>query len=153
MEPMPWIRLALVVPLALALSSCGTLLSQAAGRSGCGNTPATRPNVYSGFVLDVQEGLRYRCPATGECTFFAPGPTANVELFLLLDIPLSLALDTVLLPYTAYQQAKHGNICTKGVPWPPPDHYERPAAATGTDGSPTVTAERRNRTDAPGATR
>lgn len=115
------IRCAPIVPLLLVLASCGTLLSQAGGPGGCGSNPATLPNVYSGVVLDVQGGLDYKCPVSGECEFFSPGASNNVELFLLLDIPLSLTLDTILLPYTAYKQLKHGNICTKGVPGPAVD--------------------------------
>lgn len=127
----------------LLLASCGTLISQGAGKILCGERPATLPNVYSGVALDVQGGFRYQCPPAGECTFFSPGPSANVELFLILDIPLSLALDTLLLPYTIYQQVQHGNICTRGVPGPPPERYRaEPSAATQTEGTTTVTVER-----------
>jgi uncharacterized protein YceK len=137
-------RRALITPCLLLLSSCGTLLSQAAGKSGCGEDPATLPNAYSGVVLDVQQGFRYRCPPVGECTFFSPGPSANVELFLILDIPLSLALDTILLPYTVYQQVNHGNICTRGVPGPPPERYRvEPTDPAQPDGTTTVTVEPR----------
>lgn len=140
---MPSLRVALIAPWLLILASCGTLLSQAAGKSGCGEHPATLPNAYSGVVLDVQGGLRYRCHPVGECTWFSPGPSANVELFLILDVPLSLALDTILLPYTVYRQVKHGNICTKGVPGPPPERYRvEPGDPGRPDGTTTVTVER-----------
>jgi hypothetical protein len=37
-----------------------------------------------------------------------PG-TNNAELFFLLDIPVSLGADTILLPLTIYEQIKYGN--------------------------------------------
>lgn len=54
------------------------------------------PRVYSGTVVD------------------AHGITAdNLGLFALIDLPLSFALDTVLLPYTIFRQIRLGNIESK----------------------------------------
>jgi uncharacterized protein YceK len=66
------------------------------------------PNVYGGTVTDVRGA-------------FHSGPTNNVEAFLILDIPLSIAADTIILPYTIYRQIQYGNICPKDnvVPSPP----------------------------------
>lgn len=50
------------------------------------------PRVYSGTVLDI-----YNVGAE------------NAGFFVLLDMPFSLILDTVLLPYTAYRQYKEGD--------------------------------------------
>jgi uncharacterized protein YceK len=118
----PWISMKAVafragILAVLVLCSCGTMISRSLMPRYCGKEPL--PNVYSGVVLDVQGALHYECAESGECRFFTPGPTNNVELFLLLDIPLSLALDTCLLPWTAYQQIRHGNICNKLQPITP----------------------------------
>lgn len=58
------------------------------------------PRVYSGAKYDLFCSLR----------------ADNVGLFIfLLDTPLSIAVDTVALPYTIYQQIKYGSICKDGI--------------------------------------
>ena len=35
----------------------------------------------------------------------------GMGILCFIDLPLSLALDTVVLPYTAYKQYRYGNYC------------------------------------------
>jgi uncharacterized protein YceK len=69
------------------------------------------PHVYSGTVTDFERILTpLMCPCGGESglafltyyPFFLP-------LFI-IDLPLSAAADTIILPYTTYKQIKFGNI-------------------------------------------
>ena len=74
---------------------------------------APLPNMYSGVILDVQGIAHYGCDNNGNCEFGHYKETNNFEFFCLIDLPLSLAMDTVLLPVTIYKQFKYGNICKK----------------------------------------
>jgi len=74
----------------------------------------TNPHVYSGTV-DAFEMIFYpsMCPCgslafLGFYPFFLP--------FLIIDLPLSAAADTIILPYTTYRQIKFGNI-ESGCPY------------------------------------
>lgn len=69
------------------------------------------PNIYSGVITDVRGIGHYGCGTNDKCEYGYYKETNNVEFFLVVDIPLSLALDTVLLPITIYKQLKYGNIC------------------------------------------
>ena len=62
------------------------------------------PSFYSGFSYDMCASLLARPGEIGQNT---------ASLLYLLDAPLSLAADTVILPYTLYQQASHGNVMLK----------------------------------------
>lgn len=60
------------------------------------------PRIYSGLAFDF-------------CVLHAPpDPTGVLLPFVLLDLPLSGVLDTVVLPYTVYQQVSGGNL---GIYW------------------------------------
>ncbi|WP_285419779.1 YceK/YidQ family lipoprotein [Pseudomonas sp. efr-133-TYG-5] len=60
------------------------------------------PRVYSGVAYDF-------------CALHAPpDPTGILLPFVLVDLPLSGVLDTVVLPYTIYRQVMEGNI---GIYW------------------------------------
>ncbi len=72
---------------------------------------APLPNIYSGVISDVKGIGHYGCDANGKCEYGHSKGTNNMELFLMIDIPLSFALDTVILPVTIYKQLKYGNIC------------------------------------------
>jgi uncharacterized protein YceK len=82
----------------------------------------TIPSVYSGTVFDVK-GV------------FHTGPTNNVELLLLIDIPLSVAADTMILPYTIYRQIRYGSICPKKNVVPAPPNQSMDPGARRTDGA------------------
>lgn len=77
----------------------------------------TFPNVYSGSTLDL-----------------ACIPAENAGFFCLVDLPLSLVVDTLILPYTAYRQIHEGNwydqqTCLERTETKPPSekqsHLER----------------------------
>ena len=69
------------------------------------------PHIYSGLVSDFQI-LAYpvSCPCSGESGL---GAILLYPLLLplsIIDIPLSFAADTLVLPYTIHRQKKYGNI-------------------------------------------
>jgi uncharacterized protein YceK len=66
------------------------------------DSPKSFPRVYSGTLGD------------GYCV--THDQSGQIGFFCLLDLPLSLAADTVLLPYTAYQQIHHGNYHARCIP-------------------------------------
>ena len=90
---------------AWAVSGCGTALTvlqddEDAARSLRKQKTYCQsiPRIYSGLAHDF-------------CLLNAPpDPTGILVPFVLLDLTLSGALDTVALPYTIYRQAVHGNI-------------------------------------------
>jgi uncharacterized protein YceK len=63
----------------------------------------TLPRLYSGVLFD------------GWCITHA-GQAAEAFWMCLLDLPLSLAVDTVVLPYKAYKQIEYGNFHPRFVP-------------------------------------
>ncbi|CAI8824520.1 MULTISPECIES: YceK/YidQ family lipoprotein [Pseudomonas] len=102
----------MTIKKAVALGACSWVLS------GCGSATSVLqmdadvardlrkqktycqsiPRIYSGLAFDF-------------CVLNAPpDPTGVLLPFVLLDLPLSGVLDTVVLPYTIYQQVVDGNI-------------------------------------------
>ncbi|MHC8356146.1 YceK/YidQ family lipoprotein [Pseudomonas sp. LB3P81] len=89
----------------LALSGCGTVATvlqndedAARGLRKQKTYCQSIPRVYSGLAYDF-------------CMLNAPpDPTGVLVPFVLLDLALSGALDTVSLPYTIYRQATDGNL-------------------------------------------
>ena len=116
------IRMLVFFALMISFSACATIRTQMTSRenyseeeqeysesvSDC--TLAT-PHVYSGTV-DAFERIfsPIMCPCGGESglAFSAVYPLF-LPLFI-IDMPLSFAADTVILPYTIYRQTKYGNI-------------------------------------------
>jgi len=94
----------------LLLTSCGTLISQQIPVQDCNKFDGPLPNIYSGVILDARVAFHYKC-VMNQCKYFNYEGNDNVGLFFLLDMPLSLALDTALLPFTAYRQIRYGDIC------------------------------------------
>ncbi|MCW8276318.1 YceK/YidQ family lipoprotein [Pseudomonas sp. PCH199] len=91
--------------ISLALTGCGTvatvLQDDAAAAQGL-----RRQKTYCQSIPRVYSGLAYDF-----CVLNAPpDPTGILVPFVLLDLALSGALDTVVLPYTIYRQGKDGNI-------------------------------------------
>ena len=87
---------ALLLCLMLTLQGCASIYTNRhsfyeADEFSCDETHSI-PRVYSGTVLDI-----YNVGAE------------NAGFFVLVDVPFSLILDTVLLPYTAYRQFKDGD--------------------------------------------
>jgi len=64
--------------------------------------PQNLPRIYSGVLAD------------GWCLGFACG--AEGFWLSLFDLPLSLAADTVFLPFKAYEQIRYGNFHPRLVP-------------------------------------
>jgi len=87
-------RFAAIMFVVTSLSGCATLYTQVSDhRKTDVHYGFTVPRVYSGTVVD------------------AHGLTAdNAAFFALIDLPLSLALDTVLFPYTVFRQKRLGFI-------------------------------------------
>ena len=91
--------------ISFALTGCGTVASvlqdDAAAAQGLRKQKTycqSIPRVYSGLAYDF-------------CVLNAPpDPTGILVPFVLLDLALSGALDTVVLPYTVYRQGRDGNI-------------------------------------------
>ncbi len=89
----------------LALSGCGTAVTvlqddEAAARGLRKQKPTASPSLASTAVW----------PTTFCLLHAPPDPTGVLVPFVLLDLTLSGALDTVALPYTIYRQATDGNI-------------------------------------------
>ncbi len=86
---------ALVIVCCFYLTSCGTISTIYMLKE---NKACDPQYIYSGTILDLNF------------------PVADIfGLFLLLDLPLSLVADTIILPYTIPMQMKYGNltkICT-----------------------------------------
>jgi uncharacterized protein YceK len=79
------------------VSGCATgiSLSSAEKETRCGSD-CNVPRIYSGAAVDM-------CGLTAD----------NLALFALVDLPLSLVADTLVLPYTVYAQNKYGDISVK----------------------------------------
>jgi hypothetical protein len=76
--------------------------------SDYGQVPSCLPRVYSGLVVDAWM-VKQTVVQGGE-------GAAQGGLFAFLDIPLSLAADTLVLPFTIYQQIRFGNFRPRLVP-------------------------------------
>jgi uncharacterized protein YceK len=103
-------KVILAVTLLGSVSGCATTYTLAvnphefAVKNGCADD-AVIPYVYSGVSVDL---TCLRVPIVG--------------LFCLIDLPLSAALDTVILPYTIYKQKTYGNWytqeqCQREIEW------------------------------------
>lgn len=106
---------AAVLILALLMSGCATFRVQsvAHGNDSCEDLCGKTPQVYGGTV----EALRFALyPALCKSGDEEDGLSLLIAYplflpFLAVDLALSIAADTVLLPYTVYKQNKTGNIC------------------------------------------
>lgn len=96
--------------MAIALTGCGTVSSVLQDDSVAGNDLKKR-QTYCDSISRIYSGVGYDF-----CIMHAPelpqkswkgSPTAGL---VVLDIMLSGLTDTLVLPYTAYKQLKHGNI-------------------------------------------
>ena len=84
------------------ISGCGTIISHTEGNNYYDTHDKTLPRVYSGVIWD------FRC-------FHHPHieSSNNLELFCLIDLPISFALDTLILPYTGYKQIVDGSYISR----------------------------------------
>jgi len=76
-----------------------------------GDCKFSTPHIYGGAVVAVEHILfPIMCPCSGESglAFIAFYPLFLP--FFIIDLPLSIAADTIILPYTTYKQIKYGNV-------------------------------------------
>ena len=102
-----------VFAVGLLPAACGTIQAQIAAQDAnspsCRSLCGTVPHVYGGTVHSV----RMLAPGWGSCPGMGTGAIIAYPLlmpFLALDVLLSVAADTLLLPYTTYLQATRGDI-------------------------------------------
>ena len=77
---------------AVVISGCGTTL-----QGGCLSGPA----IYGGIRCDVKS--------------IAQADDAGEVLLMLTDLPLSLVADTVILPWSIYNEIKQGGVKVKSI--------------------------------------
>jgi uncharacterized protein YceK len=96
-----------IILVTLLLYSCGTLYTQMSSKQKFCNTPSPIPNIYSGTYLGFACLTNYDCYNINNiCSpWRRSGHTSGLG-----DVPLSLVLDTVILPYTIYKQVAYGNL-------------------------------------------
>jgi DNA-binding beta-propeller fold protein YncE len=99
-----------IILIFLLLNACATYFSQTSKEVQQEACYGPLPNVYSGFIYDLQCFTHYGCDAFGNCNLFYKTNRPE-DFYCFLDTPLSFVLDTVLLPATIYKQNKYGNIC------------------------------------------
>ena len=109
-------------PIGVALTSCGTMMALHADApkefARTPDLPCSWPRLYSGISLDI----------------YAVKQNSQIGAILFWDIPLSLAMDTIVLPITAFLQIRDGSF--KGGKWRCPESgsisepTEGPAAPT-----------------------
>lgn len=104
-------KLVFIIILAFCCCSCATLLTinpdnnhvrieHRGKKSYCQEIP----RVYSGFMYNI-------CFLYGEPSRRKNlGSTIGGTPFFVIDATLSLVADTIVIPYTAYQQAEKGSI-------------------------------------------
>lgn len=84
--------------ISIALTSCGTIWSLHADAqkefAHAPDLPCSLPRMYAGVLIDI----------------YAVKQNSQMGAILLWDIPLSLAMDTVMLPATALLQAREGSF-------------------------------------------
>ncbi|MFJ4194674.1 YceK/YidQ family lipoprotein [Pseudomonas sp. NPDC089534] len=96
--------------MAFALGGCGTVSSVYQDDAVAGNDLKAR-QTYCDSISRIYSGIGYDF-----CTLHAPAlPQKGFKgqpgvALVLLDMAASGISDTLILPYTAYQQVKHGNI-------------------------------------------
>jgi uncharacterized protein YceK len=72
------------------------------------------PNVYSGVASDLTTLLApWLCRSEGDRDIATSVLYPLYAPVFLVDTVLSAAIDTIILPYTAYRQVKYGNIQEK----------------------------------------
>ncbi len=114
-------RLFILLMLAMALCGCGTLFQ---GHEDSG------PAIYGGIRFDVQS--------------IAQAEDAVDVLLMLMDLPFSLVADTVILPWSIYNEIDKGGIDTRSFQQmgyrsgclPPPVRKAKKEATTGGEKSP-----------------
>ncbi len=105
------VKLLILILLCTGILGCGTAFTNLAitdkdiGPQGC-----QIPHPYSGFLFDSICFFHYEKDEKGVCRIYQSKGTYNIEGLCLIDLPLSLVADTLLLPYTIYLQSQKGSI-------------------------------------------
>lgn len=100
----------LITLLPLLLCACGTIQTTHQPEQLPSHEPSRRsycnsiPSVYAGASYDLCASVFSR-PGEVDANLLSAGH--------LLDLPLSAASDTLLLPYTILRQLRHGNLSLK----------------------------------------
>jgi len=91
--------------ISLALAGCGTVATVLQDDAGAAQG-LRKQKTYCQSIPRIYSGLAYDF-----CVLNAPpDPTGILVPLVLVDLTLSCALDTVVLPYTIYRQGMDGNI-------------------------------------------
>jgi uncharacterized protein YceK len=93
---------------------CATIstLEVANGKESCYDQCGTTPYLYGGSLNAIRK-LTLTCNVSGERGL---GYIVTYPLMFpvyLIDVPLSIAADTFISPYTLYQQVTVGSICVE----------------------------------------
>ncbi|EGH19789.1 putative lipoprotein, partial [Pseudomonas savastanoi pv. glycinea str. race 4] len=106
----PHLKIQCLLLLTLALTGCGTINTTFRPDSVAGekltdwkSNCSSIPRVYSGVMLDF-------CELNAEPKQSSAYQKTNAPEWVLLDMGLSGIVDTLLLPYTIYQQNQYGYI-------------------------------------------
>ena len=95
----------LLGPFSLALSGCGTAVTVLQNDEDAARD-LRKQKTYCQSIPRIYSGLAYDF-----CVLNAPpDPTGILVPLVLVDLAVSGALDTVVLPYTIYRQSVDGNI-------------------------------------------
>jgi uncharacterized protein YceK len=105
--------------LILMLAGCGTLITQfdeTERYTFPGSRQRTIPQIYSGTAANVVFAKDIIFETTGAKGDEQAAECCFSPFYLIVDIPLSLAADTLLLPYTIPKQIWRGNIWNRSPP-------------------------------------
>jgi uncharacterized protein YceK len=97
--PKLWLQV-LAACMVISCAACSTIITRLTGPDW---RPPDHPlpRIYSGTLFD------FRCLFRSEMY-----DTQGLGGFCLIDVPFSLVVDTVILPYTIYDQIKYGSYAT-----------------------------------------
>lgn len=96
----------------LGMSGCATIatLEVANGKEHCYDLCGTTP-YFLGGSLNAVRRLTLTCNVSGERGFAYIATYPLMFPVYAIDVPLSIAADTLISPYTLYQQVTTGSIC------------------------------------------
>lgn len=108
-----WLLISICLIGVLNISGCATMstLEVANGKESCYELCGTTPYLYGGS-LNALRKLTLTCNISGERGLGYIVTYPIMFPLYALDVPLSIVADTILSPYTFYQQVTVGGICT-----------------------------------------
>ena len=108
-----WKKSAILPTLCLMLAGCGTLVTQVDEKDRYtfpGARQRTIPQIYSGTAANLVYARDIIFETTGTQGEEQAAECCFSPFYFIVDIPLSLVADTLLLPYTIPKQITHGYI-------------------------------------------